>query len=127
VVKENGQRNGLRFEGSNGWIWVNRDEIEASDDALLSAPLPASATRLYVSNDHMGNFFDCVRSRKLPVADVETGHRSASMCHLGVIAMRLGRKLNWDPAREKFTGEGAHDADKMLAREMRKPFDYHFA
>ncbi len=127
VVNENGQRNGLKFEGSNGWIWVNRDEITASDDALLSAPLPASATRLYVSNDHMGNFFDCVRSRKLPVADVETGHRSASICHLGVIAMRLGRKLNWDPAREKFTGEGAHDADKMLAREMRKPFDYHFA
>jgi predicted dehydrogenase len=126
VVNENGQRNGLKFEGSNGWIWVNRDEITASDDALLSTPLPASAARLYISNDHMGNFFDCVRSRKLPVADVETGHRSASICHLGVIAMRLGRKLAWDPAREKFTGEGAHEANKMLAREMRKPFDYHF-
>jgi len=127
VVNENGQRNGLKFEGSNGWIWVNRDEIEASDDALLNAPLPASATRLYVSNDHMGNFFDCIRSRKAPVADVETGHRSASMCHLGVISMRLGRKLAWDPAREEFTGEGAHEANKMLTRPMRKPFDYHFA
>ncbi len=127
VVNENGQRNGIKFEGTNGWIWVNRDEIEASDDALLSAPLPASATRLYASDDHMGNFFDCVRSRKQPVADAETGHRSASMCHLGVIAMRLGRKLNWDPVREKFTGEGAKEADKMLAREMRKPFDYQFA
>jgi len=126
VVKENGQRNGLKFEGTNGWIWVNRDEIEASDDALLSTPLPASAQRLYASDNHMGNFFDCVRSRKLPVADVETGHRSASVCHLGVIAMRLGRKLAWDPAREKFTGEGAKDADKMLVREMRKPFNYHF-
>ena len=127
VVKENGQRNGIKFEGSNGWIWVNREEIEASDDALLSTPLPAGATRLYVSNDHMGNFFDCVRSRQLPAADVETGHRSASVCHLGVMALRLGRKLDWDPAREKFTGEGAHEANKMLAREMRKPFDYHFA
>jgi len=126
VVNEKGQRNGIKFEGTNGWIWVNRDEIEASDDALLSTPLPASATRLYASDNHMGNFFDCVRSRKLPVADVETGHRSASMCHLGVMAMRLGRKLQWDPAREKFTGEGAKDANKMLAREMRKPFDYHF-
>jgi predicted dehydrogenase len=126
VVKENGQRNGLKFEGTNGWIWVNRDEIEASDDALLSTPLPAGATRLYASNDHMGNFFDCVRSRKLPAADVETGHRSASMCHLGALALRLGQKLNWDPEREKFTGEGAKEANKMLAREMRKPYNYHF-
>jgi predicted dehydrogenase len=127
VVKENGQRNGIRFEGTNGWIWVNRDEIEASDDALINTHLPASALRLYASNDHMGNFFDCVRSRKLPVADVETGHRSASMCHLGVLAMRLGRPLAWDPEREKFTGEGAKESNKMLIREMREPFDYHFA
>jgi predicted dehydrogenase len=127
VVKENGQRNGLKFEGTNGWIWVNRNEILASDDALLSTPLPAGAQRLYASDNHMGNFFDCVRSRKLPVADVETGHRSASVCHLGVIAMRLGRKLEWDPAREKFTGEGARENNKLLAREMRKPFNYHFA
>lgn len=127
VVNEKGQRNGIKFEGTNGWIWVNRDEIEASDDALLSTPLPAGATRLYASDNHMGNFFDCVRSRKPPVADVETGHRSASVCHLGVMALRLGRKLEWDPGREKFTGEGAKEANKMLAREMRKPFDYHFA
>jgi len=125
-AKENGQRNGIKFEGANGWIWVNRDEIEASDDALINTPLPASAQRLYASKDHMGNFIDCVRSRKAPVADVETGHRSASVCHLGVIAMRLGRKLHWDPEREKFTGEGAKEADKWLVREMRKPFDYQF-
>jgi predicted dehydrogenase len=127
VAKENGQRNGIKFEGTNGWIWVNRDEIEASDDALLSTPLAAGAQRLYASDDHMGNFFDCVRSRKLPVADVETGHRSASMCHLGVLALRLGRKLEWNPEREKFTSEGAKEANKMLAREMRKPFNYQFA
>jgi predicted dehydrogenase len=126
VVKEEGQRNGLKFEGDNGWIWVNRDEIEASDAALLSTPLPAGAQRLYKSNDHMRNFLDCVRSRKLPVADVEIGHRSASLCHLGVIALRVGRKLQWDPAREKFTGEGARENDRWLAREMRKPYDYHF-
>jgi predicted dehydrogenase len=127
VVHENGQRNGLKFEGTNGWIWVNRDEIEASDEALLSTPLPAGAQRLYASDDHMGNFFSCVRSRGLPAADVETGHRSASLCHLGVLALRLGRKLAWDPAGEKFSGEGARDANKWLVREMRKPFNYHFA
>ena len=115
------------FRGSNGWIWVNRAEIEASDEAMLSTPLPAGATRLYVSNDHMGNFFDCVRSRKMPVAEVEVGHRSASLCHLGVIALRLGRKLQWNPARETFTGDGAKEGNHWLARKMRRPFDYTFA
>jgi predicted dehydrogenase len=127
VVNENGQHNGIKFEGANGWIWVNRAEIQASDDALLSTPLPAGALRLQVSNDHIPNFLDCVRSRQTPVADVETGHRSASLCHLGVIALRLGRKLNWDPEREKFTGGGARDDNKWLVRHMRKPYDYHFA
>src|SRR5208282_395697 len=75
IVKENGQRNGIKFEGTNGWIWVNRAEIDASDPALLSTPLPAGAQRLEVSADHMRNFFDCVRSRKSPVAEAEAGHR----------------------------------------------------
>ncbi len=127
IVNENGQRNGLKFEGANGWIWVNREELEASDHSLLSTPLPAGSIRLYKSDDHMGNFFECIRSRKLPVAEVEVGHRSASICHLGVISLRLGRKLQWDPAREKFTGDGAQQAAAFLAREMRKPFNYHFA
>ncbi len=127
VVKEDGQRNGIKFEGSNGWIWVNRAEIDASDPALLSTPLEAGAARLQVSNDHMRNFFDCIRSRQSPIADVEAGHRSASFCHLGNIALRLGRKLQWNPAREVFTGEGAHEASRYLSREMRKPFNYHFA
>jgi predicted dehydrogenase len=127
VVNENGQRNGIKFEGTNGWIWVNRGEITASDDSLLSTPLPAGAVRVKVSNNHMQNFFDCVRSREMPVADVETEHRSASICHLGAIALRTGRKLNWDPVNEKFTGENARENNKWLVREMRKPFDYHFA
>ncbi|HEY3913594.1 MAG TPA: Gfo/Idh/MocA family oxidoreductase [Verrucomicrobiae bacterium] len=126
VVKEDGQRNGIKFEGTNGWIWVNRGGIDASDESLLTTPLPAGAQRLRVSNDHMGNFFNCVRSRELPVADVETGHFSAALCHLGVICLRLGRKLAWDLARMKFTGEGAREDNKWLVREMRKPFDYHF-
>ncbi|HEY3864033.1 MAG TPA: Gfo/Idh/MocA family oxidoreductase [Verrucomicrobiae bacterium] len=126
VVKESGQRNGIKFEGTGGWIWVNREEIDASDPALLTTPLPASATRLYVSNDHMGNFFDCMRSRNPTAAGAETGHRSATVCHLGVLAMRLGRKLEWNPALQKFSGEGAREADTWLSRPMRKPFNYKF-
>jgi predicted dehydrogenase len=121
-----GQRNGIRFEGADGWLWVNRDEISASDPQLLRTPLPEDAIRLYESKNHMGNFFDCVRSRELPICDVETGHRSATMCHLGAIALRTGRGLTWDSAEEKFVGEHAPQANDYLVREMRKPYDYTF-
>ena len=122
VADKNGQRHGVKFEGADGWIWVTRGKIEASNPELLTEPLPSSAQRLYVSNDHMGNFFECVRSRKQPICDVEIGHRSASLCHLGVISIRLGRKLKWDPAKEQFVGD--REASKFLAREMRKPWTY---
>jgi hypothetical protein len=122
VVNKDGQRNGVKFEGSDGWIWVTRGNIETSNPDLLAQPLSASATRLYVSNDHMGNFFDCVRSRKQTICEPEIGHRSASVCHLGVIAIRLGRKLKWDPKNENFSGD--KEANSFLACEMRKPWSY---
>jgi hypothetical protein len=121
--KEGEKYHGVQFEGPDGWIYVTRgDKVEASDPDLLKAELPASAKRLYTSDNHMGNFFDCVKSRKDPVCAVEIGHRSASICHLGSIAVRLGRKLNWDPQAELFKDDP--DANKMLAREMRKPYTY---
>jgi predicted dehydrogenase len=125
-VNAEGQRNGIRFEGENGWIWVNRDQIKASDPEILKAPLPDGAIRLYESKNHTENFFDCVRSRQAPVCDVETGHRSATMCHLGAISMRTGRALNWDAQAERFTGDFASEGNAYLAREMRKPYDYSF-
>ena len=70
----------------------------------------------------VGNFFDCVRTRKPPICDAEIGHRSVSVCHLGVIALRLGRKLRWDPAKEEFVGD--KEANGYLVREMRKPLTY---
>jgi predicted dehydrogenase len=122
IADKNGQRNGVKFEGADGWIWVTRGKIEASNPEFLKEPLPSSAQQLYVSNDHMGNFFECVRSRKQPICDVEIGHRSASVCHLGAIAIRLSRKLKWNPAKEQFVGDS--EANKYLAREMRKPWTY---
>jgi predicted dehydrogenase len=127
VINPAGQRNGIRFEGSDGWIWVNRDKIEATDHELLSKPLPDGAERLYFSNDHKGNFFECIRSRIDPICDVEVGHRSASVCHLGAISLRTGKSLQWDPEKELFTGEHAEEANGYVAREMRKPYDYDFA
>ena len=70
----------------------------------------------------MGNFFDSIRSRKPAICDAEIGHRSVSVCHLGVAAIRLGRKLNWNPELEQFVNDS--EADGLLAREQRKPFDY---
>ena len=125
-LNPHGQPNGIRFEGTDGWIWVNRDEIKASDPELLKTPLPENAVHLYQSKNHMGNFFECVRSRELPICDVETGHRSATMCHLGAISLRTGLPLNWDSTEEKFTGEHAAEANRYLVREMRKPYDYSF-
>lgn len=126
VINKDGQRNGIRFEGTDGWIWVNRKQITASDPALLSTPLPENAERVYQSNDHWQNFFDCMRSRELPICDVETGHRSAVMSHLGAISLRTGRALNWDYTEERFVGEYATDANTYLTREMRKPYDFSF-
>lgn len=127
VIKPEGQRNGVKFEGTDGWIWVNRADLKASKDEIIETPLPDNATRLEISNDHMGNFLECVRSRKNPIAPVEAGHRSACVGHLIVIALRLGRKLQWNPVAETFTGDGGREANAQLAREMRKPYDYTFA
>ena len=122
VKDPKGQQHGIRFIGSDGWIWVSRDVIQAQDRAVLTEPLPESAKRVYVSNDHMGNFVDCVKSRKAPICPAEVGHRSASMSHIGVLAVRLGRKLQWDPAKEEFVGDT--EAANWISRPMRKPYDY---
>jgi len=122
--QKDSQRNGVKFEGTDGWIWVTRGDIDASNPDFLTQPLGANAERLYESSDHMKNFFDCVRSRKQPICDAEIGHRSASVCHLGVIALRLGRKLQWNPQQEQFVNDA--EANRWVAREMRAGYGYDF-
>jgi predicted dehydrogenase len=126
VINPSGQRNGLKFEGTDGWLWVNRSNIEASDESIITTPLPDSAVRLPVSDDHMGNFFDCTRTRKDPICNVDVGHRSATVGHLILIAERTARKLQWNPETEMFTGDGAEVGNAHVAREQRKPYDYSF-
>ncbi|MFN0051827.1 MAG: Gfo/Idh/MocA family protein [Planctomycetales bacterium] len=121
-LKTSDARNGIRFEGTDGWIFVTRGGIEASQPEFLSQELPAGALRLYVSNHHMGNFFECVRSRRPPICEPEIGHRSATVCHLGVIALRVGGKLTWNPDREEFVNNA--EANRHVAREMRAPWSY---
>ncbi len=112
--------NGILFVGEDGkWIFVSRGELTGSDKALIDEKLPENATRLYHSDNHMANFLDCIKTRKPTICTAEVGHRSVTVCHIGVISTRLGKKLKWDPVKEKFDDE---EANKMLAREMRKPW-----
>jgi predicted dehydrogenase len=121
LVGTNKGENGVRFEGENGWIFVSRGKIEASDKAILEDALPANAVRLYKSDDHAQNFVDGVRNRKECICPAEVGHRSASVCHLGNISLRLGgRKLEWDPKREEFKDD--REANALRSRVMRRPW-----
>ncbi len=114
------RKTGTTFTGDKGWIHVNRGDLQASEDEILGSQLPADAVRLYVSKDHMDNWFECIKTRKLPICDVEIGHRSSTVCHLGSLAMRLGRPLKWDPVKEEFPGDA--EANKARFYEYRKPW-----
>jgi predicted dehydrogenase len=107
-----------RFEGDEGWI---SDGKEAMPRSLLQEPIGPGELHLYeAKGGHMGNFLECVRTRRDPSAPVEVGHRSATVCHLGNIAMMLGRKVRWDPVAERFVNDP--EADRMLDRPRRAPW-----
>jgi len=117
----NGPAGGGVFIGEKGTIRIDRGRCTSDPPELAKEPLTDPKVRLYVSNNHKQNWADCIRSRKLPVADVEIGHRSATVCHLGNIARWLsGRKLRWDPEKEQFIGDD--EANTYLDRPRRKPW-----
>ncbi len=135
-IVDNG-RNGVMFEGDGGRIFANRGVVAGvAVDRLKDEPLERDQYKLYDFDNldrpprsgkldaivnHMGNFFDCVRERKQPISDVESQHRSVSVCHLANISMRLGRKLSWNPEAEEFVGDA--EANNWLRREQRKGFE----
>ena len=110
----------VRFEGTEGWIEVRDNELKCSPESLRNSVIGPEEIRLYESNDHHGNFIDCVKTRSRTAAPAEVGHRSVTICHLGNIAMILKRKLRWDPGRERFVGDD--EANRMLSRGMRSPW-----
>jgi predicted dehydrogenase len=115
--------NGLIIEGQDGkWVFVSRGTIEASDKAILSEALPADFKPLYEGRpiSHMANFVECIKSRKAPICDVGIGHSSVTICHIGTISRRLGKKLRWEPLKQEFLGDA--EANKMLSRPMREPW-----
>lgn len=115
-----GNGGNIRFEGSEGWISVNRKRMEAEPNSLLSYDTKPSELHLYKSLNHKQNFLDCIKTRQQPIANAEIGHRSASVCHLGNIAMLLDRRLTWNPRTEQFAGDA--EANRMVSRVMRSPW-----
>lgn len=111
---------GVTFEGTEGWVYVKRGKLDAHPKSLLKSKIGPDAIHLYESDDHKGNFLECIKSRKDPVASVEIGHRSNTVCVLGSIAMQLGRKLKWNPDKEEFIGDP--EANMMRSRTMRAPW-----
>lgn len=111
---------GVQFIGENGWVHVDRSGIDAEPKSLLTSLIGPNEVQLYKSNDHHQNFIDCVRTRALTITPVEVAHHSIMIGHLGVIAMKLGRELQWEGARERFVNDA--EADRMLSRPMRSPW-----
>ncbi len=129
--------NGIKFEGSDGWIFVARGNVgvtasdptgnekpneafKASDSKILTSVIGPDEIHLYESPEQHRNWLDCIISRQQPIAPAEVAHRSCSACLLAHTAMKLPRKLYWDPAREKFKNDD--EANSMLSRPQRYPY-----
>jgi len=114
---------GIRFEGSEGWVgnfgW--RARLEAKPKSVSASAIGPNETHLYTCRGgEQRNFLDCVKSRKPCYYPAEMGHRSFTISHIGNISMILGRKLRWDPDRERFVNDSR--ANRMLSRAMRSPW-----
>lgn len=114
------QSHGTAFEGSEGWVHVNRAGINAHPKSLLDAPLGSGDTHLYKSNHHVRNFLDCVKSRKETVCPVDEAVRADTLCHVSDVAIRLGHKVTWDAEAETFLNDA--QANERLNRAMRSPW-----
>ena len=111
---------GILFIGTEGWIFVQRGFIDAKPKSLLRTIIGPGEIHLSESNDHRRNFLDCVKSRQQTVCPIEVAVRSDTVCHQADIAIRLGRKLYWDPVNEEFKND--MEANRMLSRPMRSPW-----
>ena len=96
-------------------VWTGHGQ-----DGKTGAMGTLSGTGSNMGCNHVRNFLDCVKSRNRPIADIEEGYRTAVMCHLGNIAMKVGRTLRWDAAKEEITGD--KEANGLLSRPYRKPW-----
>ncbi len=125
IIKNEGD-NGILFEGTKGRIFVNRGRLSGKPvEDLEKNPLPEGAVEeVYggpVSENHTSNWIAAMQSRENPISDVWTHNRMLETCHLANIAIRLGRKLNWDPAKREIIGD--EEANSFLSRASRKGYE----
>jgi predicted dehydrogenase len=111
---------GAKWYGEQGWVYVDRGRLDANPKSVLKEVIGPGEIHLYKSRDHLQNFVDCVKSRQLTITPCEVAHRSASVGHLGQIAMALGRKIRFDPDAEQILGDST--ATRMLGKAMRSPW-----
>jgi predicted dehydrogenase len=111
---------GVEIHGTEGRIGVDRGVLVAKPESLLRTTWGPHDVRLYESQDHVGNWLECIRTRRETICPALVGHRSVSVCHLGNLAYRLKRPLAWDPVRERVVDDAS--ADRFLARPMRAPW-----
>ncbi len=137
MIVSNELPNGIKFIGSKGWIFVTRgdysvtasDPVEkqasskalmASDPKIITSKIGPDEIHLYKSDDQHGNWLECIKSRNQPISPIEVGHRVCSTCLLHHITMKLGRKIHWDPIKERFHNDD--EANSMLSRSQRWPY-----
>lgn len=114
-------RSGTKWIGEEGWVFVTRGRLEASDRRWTNLDFEPGSIKVYESPEHTRNFLDCVKSRRPCVAPAETAHRSITPGHLGYVSNAVGRPLRWDPEHERVIGDD--QADKLLkAVSYRKPW-----
>lgn len=109
-----------RFEGTEGSVQADWSSLRTNPESLKDTVIGPNEIHLPKSSDHKRNFLDCIKSGRDPIAPVEVGHRSASVCHLANIAMKLKRKLHWDPDRERFINND--EANRLLSKPLRSPW-----
>ena len=121
VVHEDFNRGwGVRFIGSEGTLDISRSFLDSKPEKIAVTELKSGDKRLYFSDNHYQDWIDAIKKRSQPITNVEVGHRTASLCNLANIAYRLNRTLDWDPAKEKFKGDG--EANKQRTKKYRKPY-----
>jgi hypothetical protein len=115
-----GRDQGTQFIGDKGSLFVYRGGIITNPPELLNGIQLPKISGSQANIAHVNDFYECVKSGKKPAADISIGHRSATVCHLGNIAVRTNKKIDWDPKTETIVGDA--EASKWLTKEYRQPY-----
>jgi predicted dehydrogenase len=112
---------GTAFEGTDGWVHIDRDGINLQPENLIDENPDQFKLKLARSPDHVHNFIQAVKDRSETISNIDEAVRSDTLCHLSEIAVRLNRKVVWDPRKERFVGDNEANL-RLLARKMRAPW-----